>query len=63
MYVRFSEYVPGGSISGCIRAHGRFGETTTKSFIKQILSGLAYLHSMGIIHRVRAATLTHTTRY
>ncbi|EIN08053.1 kinase-like protein [Punctularia strigosozonata HHB-11173 SS5] len=47
----FLEYVPGGSIGHCLRKHGRFKEEVTKSFTEQILTGLEYLHSKGILHR------------
>ncbi|KAF8213133.1 kinase-like domain-containing protein [Mycena galopus ATCC 62051] len=47
----FLEYVPGGSIGSCLLKHGRFDEDVTKSFTSQILAGLEYLHSKGILHR------------
>ncbi|KAG6862396.1 hypothetical protein C0995_011836 [Termitomyces sp. Mi166 len=47
----FLEYVPGGSIGSCLLKHGKFSEDVTKSFTGQILDGLAYLHSKGILHR------------
>ncbi|KAF8176636.1 kinase-like domain-containing protein [Mycena galopus ATCC 62051] len=47
----FMEYVPGGSIGSCVLEYGRFDEDVTKSFTSQILDGLAYLHSKGIVHR------------
>lgn len=49
---RFLEYVPGGTIASLILKYGRFREEVTKSFTKQILEGLEYLHSRNIIHRV-----------
>jgi len=47
----FLEYVPGGSIGSCLQKHGKFDEEVTKSFTEQILTGLEYLHSKGILHR------------
>jgi serine/threonine protein kinase len=46
------EYVPGGTISSCLKKYGRFSQEVTKSFTSQILAGLEYLHFKGIIHRV-----------
>ncbi|CAG8489663.1 3656_t:CDS:10 [Paraglomus occultum] len=47
----FLEYVNGGSIGTCLRIHGRFVEPVVKSFTRQILLGLEYLHGKGILHR------------
>ncbi|KAJ7198255.1 kinase-like domain-containing protein [Mycena pura] len=46
----FLEYVPGGSIGSCLHKYGKFEEDVTKSFTSQILAGLEYLHSKGIVH-------------
>ncbi|GAA5894988.1 uncharacterized protein JCM6883_002283 [Sporobolomyces salmoneus] len=47
----FLEYVPGGSVGRIIRTHGKFEENVIKFFTLQILDGLEYLHSLGILHR------------
>lgn len=47
----FLEYVPGGSIASLLSKFESFQEPVVKVFTKHILTGLAYLHSHGIIHR------------
>ncbi|KAF8320024.1 kinase [Clavulina sp. PMI_390] len=47
----FLEYVPGGSLVTVLRGFGAFAEGLTRTWVKQILSGLLYLHDKNIIHR------------
>ncbi|QRW00346.1 STE/STE11 kinase [Ceratobasidium sp. AG-Ba] len=47
----FLEYVPGGSIGSILRKYGKFEDEVVRSFSRQIIDGLAYLHSSGILHR------------
>ncbi|KAH7462761.1 hypothetical protein FOMA001_g18453 [Fusarium oxysporum f. sp. matthiolae] len=47
----FLEYISGGSIGSCLRKHGGFEEFIVASLTRQTLSGLAYLHHEGILHR------------
>lgn len=53
----FLEYVPGGSVASVYRRHKKFEEQVIKSFTMQILDGLAYLHSLNILHRVSSLRL------
>lgn len=47
----FEEYCPGGSL-GASLAHGRIeDERIIQVYTMQMLEGLAYLHSRGIVHR------------
>lgn len=48
----FLEYVNGGSIGTVLRTHGAFPEPVVRSFTRQILLGLEYLHNKNILHRV-----------
>jgi mitogen-activated protein kinase kinase kinase len=50
-YNLFLEYVAGGSVASCLRLHGRFEEPLIKFLTGQVVSGLSYLHSRGIVHR------------
>ncbi|CAO3590166.1 unnamed protein product [Absidia cylindrospora] len=47
----FLEYVPGGSVAGLLASYGAFQEPLIKSFVRQILRGLTYLHGKDIVHR------------
>ncbi|KAF2278288.1 Pkinase-domain-containing protein [Westerdykella ornata] len=47
----FLEYISGGSVGSCLRKHGKFEECVVSSLTRQTLSGLAYLHREGILHR------------
>lgn len=45
------EFVPGGSLDALIAKFGKLSERIAAIYTKQILEGLAYLHSHNIIHR------------
>lgn len=47
----FLEYVPGGSLKALIDKFGQFEESVAKSYTRQLLLGLEYLHRNGIAHR------------
>lgn len=47
----FLEYVAGGSVGSLIRMYGKFDEVMIKHLTTQVLRGLSYLHSRGILHR------------
>ncbi|KAJ3370397.1 ATP binding [Allomyces arbusculus] len=54
----FLEYIPGGSIYANLQTWGAFPEPMIKSYLRQTLLGLAYLHERGILHRdIKAANL------
>ena len=57
---RFMEYIPGGSIADLLLRHEKLADEVNKSFLGQILNGVGYLHSKGIIHQVRPLALTRT---
>lgn len=44
------EYIPGGSISDKIKKGGSLDESTIQFYTRQILIGLHYLHSNGLVH-------------
>jgi serine/threonine protein kinase len=45
------EFVPGGSIKDQISTYGPLTENVTRRYSRQALEGLAYLHSLMIVHR------------
>ncbi|KAH8673932.1 kinase-like domain-containing protein [Xylariales sp. PMI_506] len=47
----FLEYVPGGSVQTMLNSYGALPEPLVRSFVRQILNGLSYLHNQDIIHR------------
>eukprot|EP00245_Coleochaete_scutata_P000241 TRINITY_DN1027_c0_g3_i1.p1 TRINITY_DN1027_c0_g3~~TRINITY_DN1027_c0_g3_i1.p1 ORF type:complete len:566 (-),score=103.26 TRINITY_DN1027_c0_g3_i1:1172-2767(-) len=47
----FLEYCSGGSVQKMLQSFGPFSEIVTRVYTKQLLLGLAYLHSQGILHR------------
>ncbi|RDA84491.1 hypothetical protein CP532_0970 [Ophiocordyceps camponoti-leonardi (nom. inval.)] len=60
----FLEYVPGGSVQTMLNSYGALPEPLVRSFVRQILTGLSYLHDRDIIHRdIKGANiLTSYTR-
>jgi hypothetical protein len=47
----FMEYIPGGSVAGLLSKSGPFPERLCQSISFQLINGLCYLHSGGVIHR------------
>lgn len=47
----FLEYVPGGSVQTMLNSYGALREPLVRSFVRQIVTGLAYLHGRDIVHR------------
>lgn len=47
----FQEWVPGGSVASMLKKFGPFQVGVVHAYTQQILLGLEYLHSHGIVHR------------
>jgi predicted Ser/Thr protein kinase len=47
----FMEYIPGRSMFGHLYEFGAYSEQAMKKPVYQLLQGLKYLHSQGVIHR------------
>jgi mitogen-activated protein kinase kinase kinase len=46
----FLEHVPGGSVADLLEKYGSFEEPLAKTFVRQVLRALAYLHEQGVVH-------------
>eukprot|EP01001_Neometanema_parovale_P008906 NODE_515_length_2381_cov_86.380868_g489_i0.p1 GENE.NODE_515_length_2381_cov_86.380868_g489_i0~~NODE_515_length_2381_cov_86.380868_g489_i0.p1 ORF type:complete len:703 (-),score=84.88 NODE_515_length_2381_cov_86.380868_g489_i0:176-2284(-) len=49
--VIFLEYVPGGSIASLLQMFGPLPEAVVRTYLRQILLGLGYLHASGVLHK------------
>ena len=47
----FQEWVPGGSVTTLLSKFGPFSAAVMRSYLSQILTGLAFLHENRILHR------------
>lgn len=47
----YLEYIPGGSIKYLLNKYGNFSSKLIKIYLNQMLDGLEYLHSTGVVHR------------
>lgn len=47
----FMEYVPGRSLHARLKEYGAFQDELVRKYTRQVLEGLAYLHSQKVIHR------------
>eukprot|EP01124_Arcella_intermedia_P003841 TRINITY_DN12162_c0_g1_i1.p1 TRINITY_DN12162_c0_g1~~TRINITY_DN12162_c0_g1_i1.p1 ORF type:complete len:1451 (-),score=396.76 TRINITY_DN12162_c0_g1_i1:100-4452(-) len=57
------EYVENGSLADITKELGRFPEQLIVLYISQVLEGLDYLHSQGVIHRdIKAANILSTKK-
>jgi len=45
------EYIENGSLTANLKKFGNFSPPLVSLYTRQVLQGLAYLHSQGIIHR------------
>lgn len=45
------EYCSGDQIMKCIRKNGKLKESEACKFYQQIISGIEYIHKIGVVHR------------
>lgn len=62
-YFIYLEYYSSGSLKNIIDKYGPLNETLIRKYTKQILLGLKYLHSKGIVHRdIKCANILLDTK-
>lgn len=47
----FMELIPGGTIDTLLKTYGPFEEDLFRTFAAQILMGVEFIHSNGVVHR------------
>lgn len=57
------EYIPGGPVAKYLQECGKFEDQITRSYTGQILDGLAYLHTNGVILRVSRMCSWQTSQH
>ena len=45
------EYISGGNLQNFVKKRRKLTEKTAKILFKQIIEGIQYIHSQGIVHR------------
>jgi len=59
----FIEWMPGGSVANLLEKHGAFTEPVIGRYTSQLLQGLHYIHSFGIMHRDLKGSFISTKQF